>query len=372
VSETDRLFASTEAFNFSAQNQKLFLAAIQENFAHHYKNSSVYKNLCDLRGFTPSDLKTIDDTPQIPHLFVSVLKKRKMLSVPEKDIVQLVTSSGTGGRKSANYLDKPTLTRIKQIIWNIYQAFDMASRKEKANYLCFTYDPEHAQELGTAFSDKLLSDLTQVNRIFFALKFDPAKDDFYLDREGVFQALEEFSKSRLPLRILGFPSFLYQVLEECYKARNKTFAFGKRSFIITGGGWKTLADQEIPKAEFREKIVFWLGIPRENIRDLYGLVEHGVPYCECEKGNFHVPIYSRVFAREPLSLRLLPPGEFGLLHLVTPYLNSVPALSLLTSDWGRLLFSCPCGRTAPVLELQGRAGVQKPPTCAISALEFLK
>jgi len=372
VTDCDRLFASVEAFDFSPAQEKLFLAALKENFTHHYNNSRAYKNLCDLRGFTPGDLTGSELIPQVPHLFVSVLKKRKLLSVPEKEIVQVVTSSGTGGRKSANYLDEITLTRVKQVIWNIYQSFKMADRKETANYLCFTYDPEHAKELGTAFSDQLLTGLTKVKQSFFALQFDPGQNDFYLDKEGVLNALKEFSRSSLPLRILGFPSFLYQVLGEIYQKQGKPFNFGKRSFIITGGGWKTLADREIPKAEFREKIAFWLGIPKENVRDLYGLVEHGIPYCECEAGHFHVPVYSRVFARDPGTLRLLPTGEFGILQLVTPYLNSVPALSLLTTDWGRVLYDCPCGRKAPVLDLRGRAGVVKPPTCALAALEFLK
>ena len=120
---------------------------------------------------------------------------------------------------------------------------------------------------------------------------------------------------------------------------------------------------------FREQVGRWLGIPTANVRDLYGMVEHGVPYCECERHRMHVPIYSRVFVRDPISLEVLAPGSEGLLQFVTPYHNSFPAISLLTTDKGMLLPDCRCQRRSPVLKLLGRAGVSKHKGCAIAALK---
>lgn len=368
---TGRLIAQKDAFNHSEKNERLFLDAMRENLEHHINGCDAYARLCRHEGFGPDDLRSSEDLFSIPHIFVGVFKRRKLLSIPEEDIKLVLRSSGTSGEKSANYLDDLSLRRIRKIVRNIYGDFGMADRKQKVNYLCFTYDPSHARDVGTAFSDRLLSSLTGVNRIYYALRYDRKSGDFRLNREATRKVLEEYAGEGLPLRILGFPSFLYEVIGEIWRERKRAFSFGRESFIIIGGGWKTLSDREIPKAEFRSLVHRWLGIPPENVRDLYGLVEHGIPYCECEKHNLHVPIYARACAREPGTLRLLPGGEAGLLHLLTPYLNSIPALSLLTSDLGRVLDGCSCGRNAPYLVIAGRGGVHKHKGCAISALDLL-
>lgn len=371
-SATDKLIAVKDAFDMTDEANDLFLKAMQEAFQLHYSNCPDYQALCNDAGFLPGDFKSYEDIHKIPYIFVTVLKKFKMVSVPEDEIELTLTSSGTSGEKSAIYLDSVSLSRIRKIVWNIYESYGMADKKEKVNYLCFTYDPEYAKELGTAFSDKLLSGLTSVNKIFFAIKFNKSINDFELDREGCFKALEKYSKEDLPVRILGFPSFLYELMNE-YKSRNgKKFKFGKRSFVITGGGWKTLAEKEIPRKLFKEEAGEWLGIPPENVRDLLGMVEHGVPYCECEKGNLHVPVYSRVLVRDPGSLEVLPYGRTGLFHLITPYLHSFPAISLITTDLGRIYKKCPCKRNSPYIEITGRGGLRKHQGCAVTALEILK
>lgn len=366
----DRLIWIKDAF--SPHTDDAFLAAMKRAFSHHYQNCEPYRKLCDLRGFSPGSLRDYWQISEIPYIFVSVLKERKLTSVPDEDIALVLTSSGTSGQKSATYLDKLSLKRIRKIVWNIYASFDMADKKERVNYLCFTYDPGVAKNLGTAFSDKLLTGLTGVNEVEYAIKYDKKIGDFRLDKEGCYATLERFSAMKMPMRILGFPSFLYEVLGDYVRTTGRSFSFGRRSFIITGGGWKTLGDKEVPKEVFRHEVSSWLGIPKENIRDLFGMVEHGVPYCECEKGNFHVPIYSRVFIRHPRDLRILPPGEAGILHLITPYLHSFPAISLLCTDIGRLIHDCPCGRKMPYIDLLGRGGVRKHKGCAIAALDILE
>ncbi|MDQ7822822.1 MAG: acyl-protein synthetase [Candidatus Eremiobacteraeota bacterium] len=364
------LIGTKEAFHFSPERDMLFLKAMQRAFSFHYARCGPYRKLCDLRGFTPRALRRFEDIPSIPYLFVTIFKERKLTSVPDEKIALVLTSSGTTGQKSATYLDKVSLSRIRKIVWNIYESFQMADRKEKVNYLCFTYDPYVAKNLGTAFSDRLLTGLTSVNRAVYTITW--REGEFSLDRDLCRRTLERFQKSPYPMRILGFPSFLYDVLEEAVRLRGKPFHFGERTFLITGGGWKTLGDKEVPKSLFREEVSRWLGIPPENIRDLLGMVEHGVPYCECERGNFHVPLYSRVYIRHPRDLRILPYGEPGIMHLVTPYLHSFPAISLLTTDVAVLHRECPCGRNGPYIELVGRGGVRKHRGCAIAALDVLE
>lgn len=369
----DKLCADKISFLQDAYHNELFLKAMREAFSFHYKNLPVYKKYCDLFDFSPKKLKSYKDLTQLPFIFVNVFKERKLLTIKDKDVQMVITSSGTGatgtsGGKSYMYLDNISLRRIIKIIYNIYDGFGMYNRKQKANYLCFTYDPAYAKDVGTAFSDKLLATLTLINKIYYAIEFDAQINDFRMDKEKTLNVLRSYEKEKLPLRILGFPAFLYEVIKDLEKPLN----FSKDSFVLTGGGWKTLQDKEIPKDEFRALVEARLGIPKENVRDLYGLVEHGVPYSECEAGFMHTSIYSRVFIRDPETLSVLDEGQTGLIQLQTPYINTIPAISVLTSDLGSLLYKCPCGRQAPVLRLAGRAGVRKHKGCAISALEALK
>ncbi len=114
-----------------------------------------------------------------------------------------------------------------------------------------------------------------------------------------------------------------------------------------------------------------LGIPAANVRDLFGMVEHGVPYVDCRLGNFHIPNYGRVIARDPGTLAPLGFNRTGLLQFITPYLTSYPSLSVLSSDFGLVRPRCACGLPGPVLEIKGRAGVKKLKGCAISAATML-
>jgi phenylacetate-coenzyme A ligase PaaK-like adenylate-forming protein len=133
-----------------------------------------------------------------------------------------------------------------------------------------------------------------------------------------------------------------------------------------------MADEAISKEEFAEYVEEFLGIPGSCIRDVYGFVEHGVPYITCEKGHFHFPIYSRGFIRKPGTLELLKEGEKGLLQVITPYNLAQPNLSVLSTDYAIIKSDCDCGLKSPYILLQGRAGVKKHQGCAISATELLK
>ncbi len=365
---TAALIGGRAAFTLHPGAERMFLRAMREAFAHHFLHCPLYREHCRRQGFVPSQLRRQEDLPRIPHLFVSVLKEYPLLTGPQEAVKLTLTSSGTGGRQSSIPLDGVTLRRIRKIVAHVYGALGMRNRR-RTNYLCFTYDPAVASDLGTAFSDQLLTSLTRVQQVHYAIR--PVEEGWQLDRDSCLDALERFQLTRYPLRILGFPAHTWEVLRECIWRRGANFNFGPLSYVLTGGGWKTLQDREIPRDEFRTRVAEWLGIPRQNVRDLYGMVEHGVPYTECEAGEMHIPRYSRVHARHPRTLELLEPGQEGLLHFLTPYLRSFPAISLLTTDLGRVEPECACGRRSPILRLSGRGGVNKHKGCAITALEVL-
>lgn len=365
---TDALIGGRRGLHIGQKDEHLFLLSMQEAFAYHYLASEQFQALCADAGFYPWNLKRSDQFPRIPYFFVTALKYYEVASVPQEQIALTLKSSGTTGQTSQIVLDRTSLRRIKRIVHHIYGDLGMRDDR-RTNYLCFTYDPEVAKDVGTAYSDKLLTSLTKVQDVFYAIEWNQEKNDWHLDSHRVEQALDRFEASGKPFRLLGFPAHTWEVLNEIVARRGKPYRFGPLSYVITGGGWKGFDGRAISPPEFREGISTALGIPRANTRDLYGMVEHGVPYCECEKHRMHVPRYSRVYARDPVTLEVLPPGRSGLLHFVTSYHHSYPAVSLLTTDYGHVLERCPCGRPSPVLVLEGRAGLTKHKGCAINALK---
>lgn len=80
-----------------------------------------------------------------------------------------------------------------------------------------------------------------------------------------------------------------------------------------------------------------------------------------------------MIVRDPDTLQPVENDRIGLINLLTPMVDSVPLLSVMTDDLGILHTEpCPCGISSPYLEIIGRVGVKEIVTCASGAQEFLK
>jgi phenylacetate-coenzyme A ligase PaaK-like adenylate-forming protein len=361
----DLLF-QTNSFSTKKEDRQLFVDSYRECCLHHYKHNELFKFFFDQAKFHPHLIKREEDLKFVPPILVNVFKENELKSVSDKEIKLILTSSGTSGQKSQMILDELSLERVKKLVYKIHEDLEITSNK-KYNYLCFSYDPKVANDLGTAFSDETLTSFTPKNEVYYAIQWDKNKNEFALNEQGVVEKLIAFSKSKFPTRILGFPAFLYKIISD----HQLKLHFHKDSWIQTGGGWKNHHDQEIPKYEFRNFMEEHLGIPIHNIRDMFGMVEHGIPYVDCELGNLHIPNFSRVFIRSPQNLEIVREKEIGLIHFLASYNTSYPSVSLLTTDWGSV-DQCNCKRGGRILKLHGRAGVNKHKGCALKSLDLLK
>ena len=330
----------------------LFERAMLECFRYHYNNCHQYQLLCHTA---------------IPYILVHALKYYELLSVPMDEVVLTLSSSGTSGQKTRLFLNDVSLVNLKRIAEKVYSGVGLVDKEQIVNYLCFSYDPKYAKDVGTAWSDENNTSFTKVNDIFYTLRWNGK--DFFFDMEGTIERLKAYEKSGLPVRVLGFPAYIYAVLKT-YKKRYGRLNLGDESYALIGGGWK--GKKELDKEKFRIEISEVLGIPEQNIRDCYGLAEHGVPYVECEYGKMHIPIYSKVLVRDPITLEQCKAGEVGLLHLMTPYNLTTPYLSILTTDYGLVKNDCDCGIDRPYIEIKSRAGLKRHRGCAISASDYLK
>lgn len=362
----ERLMAVDEPYQ---ADDELFAPALAEAWAHHVANNEAYRRLCEQQGFT--GVSGACDIARVPWVFVNVFKRHEVLSIPREAIALNLTSSGTGGQKSQIFFDQGSLDRGLYMVRRCFEAMGLTAPDEQVNYLCFSYDPEEAAKVGTAFTDDFVSQLTARRQVTFALRWSEDEQRFTFREQDCLDALHRYQADGYPVRILGFPAFLHRLMQRL-ASQGSHLNLGERSFVLTGGGWKTAEDEQIPKPAFIDEVEHVLGIPGANVRDGFGLVEHGVPYLECGHHRFHVPAYARAFVRDVADLSVLPDGQVGFLQLVTPYLLSMPAISLLTSDLAIIARDCPCGRPTATIELIGRAGVRKNKGCAITAAQMLK
>ncbi|MGD9642454.1 MAG: acyl-protein synthetase [Elusimicrobiales bacterium] len=369
-SAMDALF-ETPAFDYSPKTSRAFLAAMRAALDFQGRRAPVLKALYKAEGFAPASVKAEADLPNIPYIFVAALKERDLTTLPYSKIALELKSSGTSGQRSRMQLDKGSLMRVRRMAWRVFEGLGLTDLERAHDYICFTYDPEVARDLGTAWTDKLLTGFTKKGEIFYTFRWSKAKNDFYFDIDGAVEALKRFEAAGSLVRLVGFPAFALKLTEEFKRRYGRYPRLNRESSVVTGGGWKTLAEEALDKKVYRKILADNLGIPVARVRDLFGMVEHGVPYVDCRLGNFHVPNYGRVIARHPGTLAPLGFNKTGLLQFITPYLASYPSLSLLSSDFGLVRPRCPCGLPGPVLEIKGRAGVTKLKGCAISAATML-
>jgi len=359
------------AFEFNAGTSALFCRAMREAFVFQARRSKFLKNYIKLENFDPASIRTEKDIERMPFVYVAALKERDLTTLPAGKIALELKSSGTSGQRSRIQLDLGSLMRVRRMAWKVFEGLGLTDLRAEHDYICFTYDPAAAKDLGTAWTDKLLSGFTKKGGIFYSFRWNDEKKDFYFDMEGAVAALKKAEDTRKLTRIVGFPAFALKLTGEFRKRYGRNVRLNPGSSVITGGGWKTLAEEALDKKIYRKILAGDLGIPAANVRDLFGMVEHGVPYVDCPLGNFHVPNYGRIISRDPATLKPLGFGRTGLLQFITPYLTSYPSLSLLSADFGRVEKKCRCGLPGPVLFISGRAGVKKLKGCAISAATML-
>ncbi|HAZ11610.1 MAG: acyl-protein synthase [Bdellovibrionales bacterium GWA2_49_15] len=344
-----------------------FKRAMIQNIHWHRQRNIFYRNLLDAGRWIDSA-----DLSLLPFIHANFFKKHEVISISKEQVFLHLTSSGTTGQKSQIFFDEWTIKSAQKMVDWIFEYYGLVSA-DKANYLLYTYEPEGADKLGTAYTDNFLCKYAPVNKVFYALRAEGGGKHSF-DLFGTLRAIDEFAHDGLPLRILGFPAFLNFTLDKMRELKRGPYQFHADSMTFLGGGWKGHQDKAISKAELYAKAEELLGFKNARLRDGYGSVEHCIPYVECAHHNFHIPIWSKVLTRDPATLQVLPYGQPGFLQFISPYITSVPANSVLMGDLAILHggTECGCGLKADYFEIAGRAGVKAGKSCAVSALEILK
>ncbi|RVD79665.1 acyl-protein synthase [Pseudomonas koreensis] len=367
----DALCALKAAYCPDSVPRGLFDRAMAEISFFHIEHTPGYEHWLNANGIEAQDLETFNDWSCLPPIFANFFKQHLLLSTLGADALEL-TSSGTSGQKSRMRYDTRSLGAAQYMVERIFAQYGWITPHAPCNYLLLGYEPEQTITLGTSFTDQFLCRFAPVNRVVYALRANG--DGHQFDLFGVITALQAFAEEGLPVRIFGFPAFLWETLQRMRATGVADVQLPAGSLAFFGGGWKTRAAEEVPKQLLYARIQQQLGINAEDCRDGYGAVEHAVPYVECAHHHFHVPVYSKVYVRSPQDFSVLPYGQRGLLNLVSPYISSSPAHTVVMSDLATLHpgTSCGCGLLSDWFELHGRAGTAAARSCAMAASELLE
>lgn len=364
----NKLFTQSKLYDHKGTDS-LFVKTVKHNIFFHSKHCPKYADILSNQKYNQKQLKSIEDLYKIPVIPTLYLKSHKLFSMPEKKLFIKATSSGTKGKKSRIGFD------LKGLYYGAYMVFRTAHFHEllsykPTNYIVLGYKPDknnHTVISKSAFGATFFA--PALHRAY-ALKTGPV--GYRVDMDGLKKTLLNYSLQPFPVRLIGFPAYTYLLLKEL-KASGIRLKLHKDSRVLLGGGWKQFYTEKVDKPALYSLIHEVLGISESNCHEFFGAVEHPIIYCDCKNHHFHVPSYSRVIIRDVNTLEPVENGKVGLLNLLTPMLESMPLVSIMTDDLAVLHDSseCGCGIATPWFEVIGRVGVQDIKTCAAGAAELL-
>lgn len=364
-----QLFAKRDLYD-TAGTEELFFHAVKENVSFHLAHCPPYAELMQHRGFSVSQLDSARDLYRLPPLPTLFLKTHNWFSMPESNMLLKATSSGTKGIPSRVGIDRATSAAALRMVWRTFSFYGLLSLRP-TNYIVLGYEPSKRNRMGAAQTAYATTLAAPALHREYALK--DTGSAYQLNIAGLINALVRYEKQGHPVRFMGFPAYLFLLLE-LLEEKGIALQLHPRSKILLAGGWKQFFAQKTDKQALYQMARRTLGIGEENCNDFYGAVEHPVVYCDCENHHFHVPIYSRVILRDVDTLEPVGYGTPGIMNLVTPLVASMPLTSVLTDDVAILhpAGSCGCKIRSPWFELLGRAGLEDIKTCAAGAAELLQ
>jgi len=332
------------AYGLEPEAKKSFLIEKLNSLCeYHYSRCPSYRRVLDTMF---GGCRAAPDLAGLPYLPVRLFKNHELLSVDRSEVVKTMTSSGTSGQQvSRIFLDKLTAGLQIKVLSGIVSSvlgqqrlpmMVLDTSSTVSNRLQFS-----ARTAGVLGFSMFGRDIT------FALN-----NDLSIDFEGV----EAFAQKYVGHKVLlfGFTAFIWENVVMKLEALGAKINLDG-GILLHGGGWKRLEALSVNDEMFKRRLREVTGITR--VHNYYGMVEQtGSIYMECEAGHLHSSSFSEIVIRDPLTFRLLPPGEVGLVQLFSVLPHSYPGHVLLSEDLGEILpvTRCPCGRRGSVVRIHGR------------------
>lgn len=300
--------------------EELQLKRLEETLVRAYENVPYYKDKFDSLGIEPEDIETLDDLEKLPFTTKEDLRKAYpfgMFAVPNKEIVEIHTTSGTTGKPTvAGYTEKDIE------IWSevMARALSMASVTSKDliqnayGYGLFTGG------LGVHYGAQ------KIGAMVIPISTGNTKRQI--------EVMRDFGTTVLTCT----PSYALYLAETLKKEGLSLDDINLRIGIFGAEMWTE---------EMRKKIENRLGLTALNIYGLTEIIGPGVAQECMQKTGLHIfedHFYPEII--DPKTGKRLPPGEKGELVITTLTKEAMPMIRFRTRDITSLLDDeCKCGRT---------------------------
>lgn len=328
------------------EKEKILTERLVELTELHKQKCPEYEKILNSMDYDTGGVSSYKDLPFLPARF---FKELSLKSIPQDEVVKIMTSSGTSGQAvSKIYLDKITALNQQKTMVKIVSDFVGSARMPMIIIDCPSVVKN--RQMFSARGAGILG-----FSIFGAKKMYALDDDMKLNVDGIREFLDNFSGQRILL--FGFTFMIWQYFyKELVRLRRRGISFDfSNGVLIHGGGWKKLASEAVSPEEFHENLKAVCGL--DNIHDYYGMVEQtGCIYMQCECGHLHASNFSDVIIRRAEDFSECETGEKGIIQVVSTVPESYPGHSLLTEDEGMILGEddCPCGRKGKYFKIFGR------------------
>lgn len=308
----------------------------------HCENCTAYQAMLEKSGASVIASRL----EELPFLPVQLFKLMDLKSIPEAEVVKVLTSSGTTGQAvSKIYLDKETSVAQTKTLVEVMKP--ILGGKRLPMIILDTKSVLKERKSFSARGAGILGFSNFGRKHFYALN-----DDMTLDIEGLQAYLKEYEGQRILL--FGFTFMIWQYVYKVARDKGLDINFDD-SVLIHGGGWKKLKDEAVDAKTFNRLLKEQLGI--QEVHNYYGMVEQvGSIFVECSEGHLHAPQLADVIIRDPITFEPIGIGEQGLIQVVSELPKSYPGHSLLTEDLGTIhgIDDCKCGWKGKYFSVAGR------------------
>jgi hypothetical protein len=299
-----------------AAKEEALRKELSDLVAHHRDRCPPYDRILAASSFVKAE--SIAELPWLP---VRLFKNLELKSIPDDQVFKVLTSSGTTGEVSRIYLDKAAAaTQTRQLAATVQTVL---GPKRLPMLLVDTKAMLSDRRSFSARGAGVLGMSTFGRDHVWALDND---GQVALDAIRGFLA----KHGGAPFLIFGFTYLVWLHLYEVARDNGLDLSNG---VLIHSGGWKKLVDQAVSPDEFRRRLA---GVGLTKTHNFYGMVEQiGTIFLEGPSGgSLYCPDFADVIVRDPLTWREQPPGEPGLLEVLSTLPTSYPGHVLLTEDLG--------------------------------------
>ena len=314
----DLLDAPQFTYSESDRNENL-VPLLHDLTAHHRANCAIYESLSEAGGL-PNPVST--GTASIPYLPVRSFKELELKSVPDEDVVKVLTSSGTTGQSvSKIYLDAANATLQQKALSSIMRTI---LGDERLPMLII--DAPSLLKNRATFSARGAGVLGMMT--FGRAHTWILNDDMQLDRDVLNAFLATYGSERF--LIFGFTFMAWKYLCQQVATNEVDLSNG---ILVHSGGWKKLESESVTTEVFNQTWLEKTGLSKTH--NFYGMVEQiGSVFVEGPDGWLYCPNFADIIIRNPVDWSIQAPGVPGVIEVISALPTSYPGHALLTEDLG--------------------------------------